>query len=117
MAVTIELGNRRLLKLADYLSELPRGAYDQSSTGGDGGKCAMAHTWDLPMYKSARRRAVGNAAMASYGTVEFFGLEHDHAWYDLFSTDGCLDERGVPARTGKQAAKAIRRIVKQREAA
>lgn len=111
-ATSLKVGNQRLLKLADYLSELPRGAYNQCEVAGRS-KCAMAHTWDMPAYKRAEKAA--DKAGEHFGTAEFYGV--DKEWIALFGSEGCQDKNGKVATTGKQAAKAIRRVVKHREAA
>lgn len=113
MSVSTRTGNRRLLKLADYLEELPRGTYNQDSAGGKA-KCAMAHTWDLPAYKQFSTTAEKNDESSS--TTIFYALESSDDYMALFGRYGCQQKDGQPAKTGKQAAKFIRAFVDKREA-
>lgn len=99
MITTIAVGNRRLLKLADKLEKVKE--YSQSGLGA--APCAVMYhnRWE------GRR--------VEQGSSEYFALKDIDEWGVLFNTDGCKSPRGVPAKTGKQAAAAIRRFVAKRE--
>lgn len=107
---TRAVGNRRLLKLADYLEALPRGRYDQEGVSGvNKPKCAIAHTWDMPQYKRVASRLGGSLTV-----TDFYALHGSYDWNLLFDMDGCKQPNGKPAKTGKQAAKFIRKFVAER---
>lgn len=111
MSTGLKIGNRRLLKLAEHLEALPRGQYDQTEISSDGARCALGHSWDLPQYRRAAR-----AVPPSGGFFSSSGFYHltEEEWPDIFGSDGCRQSDGRSARTGKQAARFIRKFVAAR---
>jgi hypothetical protein len=114
----IKLGNRRLLKLADYLETVPRGQYNQRMLSGNPQKgrvqCAYGHFQTTAAgRKLAEDSGCGEDYFALRKADDLSGSLDE--WDIIFGMEGCRDKKGVVAKTGKQAAKSLRAFVKARE--
>lgn len=143
MSCTLQTGNRRLLKLADFLETVPRKNFDYSTLAGsdwDGKKdfiscgtqgCALGYAASMPAFRKIGLRL---SLTESYGdspsaVVHMKNVDSDEADGDqLYSaveevfglnideTDFVFNMyMGQPESTPKQVAKKIRKFVTKRE--